>query len=54
LCSSATAIELRPTSTGNGYYALSDDGGVFTFGDAYFRGADPAAVPNPVDLAVRY
>ncbi|MDG2112605.1 MAG: FG-GAP-like repeat-containing protein, partial [Actinomycetota bacterium] len=54
LCTPPTAIELRPTSTGDGYFALSNDGGVFSFGDAYFRGADPAAVPDPVDLAVRH
>lgn len=53
LCSPPTAIELRPTATGDGYYALIDDGGVFTFGDAIYRGADPASIPNPVDLAVR-
>lgn len=54
MCTPPTAVELRPTRTGDGYYALLGDGGVFTFGDAFFRGADPVAVPEPVDLAVRH
>ena len=53
LCSPPNAIELRPTRTGAGYYALIDDGGLFTFGDAKYRGADPAGIGTPVDLAVR-
>jgi hypothetical protein len=30
---------MSPTSTGHGYFLLGSDGGVFTFGDARFRGS---------------
>jgi hypothetical protein len=29
------------TSTGNGYWLVGSDGGIFTFGDADFFGANP-------------
>jgi hypothetical protein len=30
---------MAPTTSGHGYYLLAADGGVFTFGDAKFRGS---------------
>lgn len=52
LCSTSSAIELRPTSTGRGYYALTTNGDIVAFGDAPSRGR--ARVGGaPVDLAVR-
>jgi hypothetical protein len=30
---------MAPTRSGRGYWLVSSDGGVFTFGDARFRGA---------------
>ena len=53
LCAAPSAIELRPTSTGRGYYALADDGDVIAFGDALQRGR-ARLDGSPVDLAVRH
>lgn len=36
------------TRTGNGYYLLGSDGGVFTFGDAVFYGSVPQVLPGVV------
>jgi hypothetical protein len=33
------AIALLPTKTGNGYYLVFADGGVFTYGDAEYVGS---------------
>ncbi|MCP3935416.1 MAG: VCBS repeat-containing protein [Actinomycetia bacterium] len=52
LCSPRAAIELRPTGTGGGYYALADDGEVIAFGDALQRGRARVG-GSPVDIAVR-
>ena len=35
----APIIALAPTSSGNGYWLLGRDGGVFSFGDARFFGS---------------
>ena len=35
----ARTVQLRSTSTKRGYYVLNLDGGIFTFGDAKFHGA---------------
>jgi hypothetical protein len=41
-------VAIAPTPTGKGYRLLARDGGIFTFGDAYFeesgRGASSAAI----------
>ncbi|MCP4959228.1 MAG: serine protease [Actinomycetia bacterium] len=39
-------IDARPTPTGNGYYMVGSDGGVFTFGDARFAGST-GSTPSP-------
>ena len=33
---------MTTTTTGNGYWLVALDGGVFTFGDAQYHGAPPA------------
>jgi hypothetical protein len=35
----AALIDLAPTRTGRGYWAVASDGGVFTYGDARFHGS---------------
>ncbi|MEZ5281582.1 MAG: VCBS repeat-containing protein [Acidimicrobiales bacterium] len=52
LCTSSPAIELRPTGTGNGYFALADNGEVIAFGDALGRGRAKVG-GSPIDIAVR-
>jgi ribosomal protein L24E len=32
-------LDSIPTPSGNGYYLVASDGGIFTFGDAEFRGS---------------
>ena len=49
---SSPAIELRPTGTGNGYFALADNGEVIAFGDALGRGRAKVG-GSPIDIAVR-
>jgi len=46
---------MRATLTGNGYYVLSADGGVYSFGDAPFHGSIPGLVigRHAVDMVVR-
>jgi hypothetical protein len=48
------AVALRATSTGAGYYIEDSAGGVATFGDARFHGADATQKPpaGAVDLAL--
>ena len=48
------AVSLRATSTGAGYYIADAAGGVATFGDARFHGADATQKPpaGAVDLAL--
>jgi hypothetical protein len=36
---------MAATSTGNGYWLVGTDNGVFTFGDAHFFGAAPIVFP---------
>jgi hypothetical protein len=44
-----------PTETGNGYWLVASDGGIFTFGDAGLRGSMGATRLNrPVLGMVRY
>ena len=46
---------LVPTASGNGYWLVASDGGIFTFGDAAFRGSMGATPLNrPVVGMVRY
>ena len=46
---------MRSTLTGNGYFVLSADGGVYSFGDAPFLGSIPGLVigHHAVDMVVR-
>ena len=39
LSSYAGSVDIQPTGSGNGYYVLGGDAGIFTFGDANFLGA---------------
>ncbi|MBE7191630.1 MAG: hypothetical protein INR66_04015 [Gordonia polyisoprenivorans] len=32
-------VGMSPTATGNGYWLVASDGGIFTYGDAVFRGS---------------
>jgi hypothetical protein len=32
-------LDAIPTTTGNGYYMVGSDGGIFAFGDALFYGS---------------
>ena len=43
-------LDSIPTPTGNGYYMVAADGGIFTFGDASFSGSmgGKAQRPGPV------
>jgi hypothetical protein len=34
----APITKLLPTSTGSGYWLIGSDGGIFTFGDAWYPG----------------
>ncbi len=34
-----TSVAIAPTPTGNGYWILDENGGVFGFGDAHFHGS---------------
>ena len=44
-----------PTADNRGYWLVASDGGVFTFGDAHFRGsAGGLALNRPVIGMVRY
>ena len=43
-------IGMAPTSSGRGYWLVASDGGIFTFGDAKFRGSH--ARVSPVSPAV--
>jgi hypothetical protein len=36
---------MAPTPTGDGYYLVAADGGIFAFGDADFWGSVPLAAP---------
>ena len=52
------AAEVVSTSSGNGYWLVATDGGIFAFGDAGYYGSLPAlpapeelpAQPEPTDL----
>jgi hypothetical protein len=51
LCNPPQGAQLRASSTGKGYWILTKDGGMWTFGDAkYFGGAGGV---RTVDMAVR-
>ena len=40
---------MAPSPTGKGYYMLTSDGGVYTWGDARFEGTTSARpIPQPV------
>jgi hypothetical protein len=32
-------VGMAATATGNGYWLVASDGGIFTFGDAHFHGS---------------
>jgi hypothetical protein len=51
----ADTVQIRSTPTGEGYYVMGADGGIFTFGDAPFFGAQPGLRGNSaaVDLALQ-
>jgi hypothetical protein len=36
---SAAVVGMAPTPDGGGYWLVASDGGIFTFGDAPFRGS---------------
>jgi SpoIID/LytB domain protein len=40
------AVAIRPTASGSGYWITSNDGGVFSYGDAVFRGSAGALALN--------
>ena len=42
----AAVVGLAPTATGGGYWLTAADGGVFSFGDAQFRGSLPLVLPG--------
>src|SRR6185369_12873863 len=42
----ASAVDLEPTPSGDGYWVVDDAGGVSSFGDAVYRGA-----PDSLTLA---
>jgi hypothetical protein len=54
-CHTSPARRLRPTDTSQGYWALTADGAVYSFGDAAFHGAAGGlgGSGGVVDLAVR-
>src|SRR3712207_7168344 len=37
---SQPVVGMAPTKTGNGYFLVARDGGIFAYGDAVFRGSD--------------
>ena len=39
---------MAATPSGNGYWLVAGDGGIFTFGDAHFRGAARLAYPTRI------
>jgi len=51
LCNTVPVTELRPTSGGTGYFAMAENGAMYTFGDAMYRGGVSGG--TPVDLAIR-
>ncbi len=55
----APIVGLVPTPSGAGYWLVATDGGVFSFGDANFRGSVPGALPgvalnSPINGMVAY
>jgi hypothetical protein len=40
-------VGITPTSTGNGYWLVASDGGIFSFGDAGFYGSIPGVGLHP-------
>lgn len=47
------AADIQPTPSGNGYWILNEDGGVFTYGDAPFFGSIFGTVPKGTAVAIR-
>ena len=43
-------VAMAGTSTGNGYWLVGADGGIFTFGDAAFLGSIPGVLPPGASL----
>ena len=41
-------VGISPTSSGQGYWLVASDGGVFAFGDAGFVGSAVGRVTSPV------
>ncbi len=41
-------VGMAPTATGNGYWFVASDGGVFAYGDATFLGSAAGTLPAPV------
>lgn len=46
------AVAIVPTSTGKGYWIVAADGGVFSFGDAQFKGSLPSLGVTPAQPIV--
>ena len=52
-------VGITPTSTGNGYWLVATDGGIFSFGDATFYGSipevgsiQPIRLPNSLNAPI--
>jgi hypothetical protein len=45
---SSPIVGMSATPDGKGYYLVSANGGVFSFGDAYFLGSEPGQLPAPI------
>ena len=45
-------VGMAATPTGEGYWLVAGDGGVFTFGDAAFHGSAAGLVDEPVEAIV--
>ena len=55
LSGTARTVQIRATPTGEGYFVMGADGGIFTFGDSRFHGAKPGLKDgsSAIDLAIR-
>ncbi|MCP3911362.1 MAG: hypothetical protein GY713_10440 [Actinomycetia bacterium] len=56
ICSNPSAVQMRPSQSGDGYWIVSNRGRVYAFGDAMHLGHAPNLVSGErvIDLAVRY
>ena len=46
----APVVGMAPTATGDGYWLVAADGGLFAFGDAVFYGSIPGVLPPGATL----